>query len=294
MSPAPIRRIGDRDRRPELALSGKLELPLDVHMHTLLSPDSEVPLEVYPALAIALGMQRIALTDHLDFDPREPGATLAPHRRRVEAVAALRAKFGDRLEILLGVEISYERRYEAAIREHLRDNAYDLAIGSVHPGLDSEFRRAVAPTWEGHDVMEMRPYFDEVQAAAQSGLFDIIGHMDYVRKYVHPYIDTPAFESRPELYEPVLRALIESGTALEINTSGWRQRTGIPYPLPQAVHRYREMGGEYIVTGSDAHQPDWFALNFDRARALLLEAGFDELATRRWRKAGEQWQIPRD
>lgn len=77
MSPAPIRRIGDRDRRPEPALAGTLT-PLDVHLHTLLSPDSEVPLDVYPALAIALGMPRIALTDHLDFDPREVGATLAP------------------------------------------------------------------------------------------------------------------------------------------------------------------------------------------------------------------------
>ena len=71
MSSAPVRRTGDRDRRPELALSGKLELSLDVHLHTLLSPDSDVPLEVYPAAAIALGMPRIAITDHLDFDPRE-------------------------------------------------------------------------------------------------------------------------------------------------------------------------------------------------------------------------------
>ena len=92
MSPAPLRRIGDRDRRPELALAGTFDSPLDVHLHTLLSPDSKVPLDVYPALAIALGMPRIALTDHLDFDPREVGATLAPHQKRVETVEALRAQ----------------------------------------------------------------------------------------------------------------------------------------------------------------------------------------------------------
>lgn len=292
MSPAPIRRIGDRDRRPELALAGTFDSPLDVHLHTLLSPDSEVPLNVYPALAIALGMPRIALTDHLDFDPREVGATLAPHQQRVEAVEALRREFGDRLEILLGVEISYERQYEAEIREHLRTNRYDLTIGSVHPGIDSPFKRSLAPNWAGHDVHDTAPYFAEVQAGIESGLFDIVGHMDYVRKYVHPHIDTPAFEAAPDLYEPVLKALIETGTALEINTSGWRQRTGIPYPLPQAVRRYRELGGEYIVTGSDAHQPDWFAMNFDRARELLLDAGFEELAIKRWKSAGEQWPIP--
>jgi histidinol-phosphatase (PHP family) len=237
-------------------------------------------------------MPRIALTDHLDFDPREIGATLAPHHQRVEAVEGLRREFGDRLEILLGVEISYEVQYETEIRDHLRTNHYDLTIGSVHPGIDSPFKRSRAASWAGHDVHDMAPYFAEVQAGIESGLFDIVGHMDYVRKYVYPHIDTAAFEAAPDLYEPVLRALIETGTALEINSSGWRQRTGLPYPLPQAVHRYRELGGEYIVTGSDAHQPDWFAMNFDRARALLLEAGFDELATKRWKSAGEQWPIP--
>jgi histidinol-phosphatase (PHP family) len=237
-------------------------------------------------------MPRIALTDHLDFDPREVGATLAPHQQRVETVEALRREFGDRVEILLGVEISYERQYEAEIREHLRTNQYDLTIGSVHPGIDSPFKRSLAANWAGHDAHDTAPYFGEVQAGIESGLFDIVGHMDYVRKYVYPHIDTPAFEAAPDLYEPVLKALIETGTALEINTSGWRQRTGIPYPLPQAVRRYRELGGEYVVTGSDAHQPDWFAMNFDRARELLLDAGFEELATKRWKSAGEQWPIP--
>ncbi|MFM8730640.1 MAG: PHP domain-containing protein, partial [Candidatus Limnocylindrus sp.] len=107
------------ERPKNLAVNGTFELPLDVHLHTLLSPDSAVPVDVYPALAIALGMPRIAITDHLDFDPREPGATLAPHQRRVEVVKELRKKFGDQIEILLGVEITYERAYEQDIREHL-------------------------------------------------------------------------------------------------------------------------------------------------------------------------------
>jgi histidinol-phosphatase (PHP family) len=294
VSSAPVRRTGDRDRRPELALSGKLELSLDVHLHTLLSPDSDVPLEVYPAAAIALGMPRIAITDHLDFDPRELGATMAPHRRRVEAVEQLRREFGDRVEILLGVEISYERRYEEEIRAHLQMNRYDLTIGSVHPGMDSPFRRSQAATWEGSPAAATAPYFDEVRMGIESGLFDIVGHLDYVRKYVYPHIPTESFAATPELYEPVLKALVETGTALEINSSGWRQRTGLPYPLPQAVERYRALGGTFVVAGSDSHRPEWFALNFDRVRTLLLESGFDELATRRWKEAGERWPIRRD
>ena len=280
------------DERPKgLALNGTFDLPLDVHLHTLLSPDSLVLVDVYPALAIALGMKRIAITDHLDFDPREPGTTLAPHERRVEVVKDLRRRFGDKIEILLGVEITYERAYEPDIREHLKRYQYDLTIGSVHPGIDSPFKRSRTGVFAGSDANVTAPYFDEVLGAAESGLFDIIGHADYVRKYVFPHIATERFESAPELYEPFLQALVKTGTALEINSSGWRQRTGICYPLPQAVARYKELGGKYIVTGSDAHEPDWFALHFDRARDLLLENGFDELATKRWKSAGEHWPI---
>lgn len=280
------------DERPkQLALKGTFDLPLDVHLHTLLSPDSLVPVDVYPALAIALGMPRIAITDHLDFDPREPGTTLAPHERRVEVAEDLRRRFGDKIEILLGVEITYERAYESDIREHLKRYQYDLTIGSVHPGIDSPFKRSRTAVFAGSDANVTAPYFDEVLGAAESGLFDILGHADYVRKYVFPHITTDRFEAAPELYETFLQALVKTGTALEINSSGWRQRTGICYPLPQAVTRYKELGGKYIVTGSDAHEPDWFASNFDRARDLLLENGFDELATKRWKSVGEHWPI---
>ena len=165
--------------------------------------------------------------------------------------------------------------------------------GSVHPGIDSPFLRSRSAALAGRGADATAAYFEETLAAAQSGLFDILGHMDYVRKYVFPHIPTEAFEAAPELYEPTLQALVDTGTALEINSSGWRQRTGVPYPIPQAVRRYRELGGEFVVSGSDAHQPDWFALNFDRARDLLLESGFEELATKKWRAAGERWSIPR-
>ena len=114
--------MSTNERQKNLAINGTFDLPLDVHLHTLLSPDSAVPVDVYPALAIALGMPRIAITDHLDFDPREPGATLAPHQRRVEVINELRKKFGDRLEILLGVEITYERGSESDIRHYLQRN----------------------------------------------------------------------------------------------------------------------------------------------------------------------------
>ncbi len=98
------------------------------------------------------------------------------------------------------------------------------------------------------------PSFDEVVAAARSGLFDAIGHIDGVKRYVFPYVKPAAFEAEPDLYEPILHALVDSGTALEVNTSGLRYSIETPFPHPAIVARFRELGGRAVTVGSDAHR----------------------------------------
>ena len=78
----------------------------------------------------------------------------------------------------------------------------------------------------------------------------------------------------PELYEPVLAALVESGTALEVNASGLRQLPRETYPAPAIVARYRELGGRHVTLGSDAHRTEWFAFGLARAYRAALGAGF--------------------
>ena len=62
------------------------------------------------------------------------------------------------------------------------------------------------------------PWFDEVEAAARSGLFDAVGHLDFVKRYLHPHVLPAHLAAAPELYEPILRALLDTGTALEVNS----------------------------------------------------------------------------
>ena len=117
--------------------------------------------------------------------------------------------------------------------------------------------RRVAAWIAGRSLAEVvAPSFDEVMAAARSGLFDAIGHIDGVKRYVYPHILPAAFEAAPELYEPILRALVESGTALEVNTSGLRYPIAVTFPHPAIVARFHELGGRAVTIGSDAHRPD--------------------------------------
>jgi histidinol-phosphatase (PHP family) len=74
---------------------------------------------------------------------------------------------------------------------------------------------------------------------------------------------------------------VETGTALEINTSGLRQAAAETYPSPAIVARYRELGGGAVTVGSDAHRADSFAWALADGYVAATDAGFADLAFRR-------------
>jgi histidinol-phosphatase (PHP family) len=260
------------------------DLPLDAHLHTNLSHDSAVPIDVYCALAVERGIPEIAITDHVDFDPRAPDHAFASFATRERQVREAAVRWADRgLRVLFGIEVTYEAQWEAEIREHLARHPYDFTIGSVHvmaysPYIDDRVAGWVA----GRSFDEIvAPYFAEVLAAIRSELFDTIGHLDYVKKYLVGHVPPSAFAARPDVYEPLLRALVETGTGLEVNASGLRHGPGETYPPPWAVARFGELGGTVVTAGSDAHAASQFAFGLARAYEIAAAAGFEELAIRR-------------
>ena len=259
-------------------------VPLDAHLHTDQSPDSSVPIDVYAALAVERGIPEIAITDHVDFDHRDPAYeyTRFEDRERVVRGAADRwAKEG--VVIRFGAELTYNRRWEDDLRAHLRRHRYDYVIGSVHDWPESPYCPDRVRTWvTGRPLDEiLEPYYAEVIAAARTGLFDTIGHLDVVRRYLHPHITFEDLAARPDLQEPALRAIVESNVSLEVNSSGFRYPGGETYPSGAVVARYRELGGERIVVGSDAHSRGSFAHRLGEAYRHLTAAGFEALTFRR-------------
>lgn len=260
------------------------DLPLDAHVHTDLSPDSDVPIDEYARQAVERGIAEIAVTDHVDFEPGAPayGFTTFEQRERVVRDAAERwADHG--VAIRFGVEITWERRWEADIRGHLARNPYDFVIGSVHVYRDSPYAAGNVAGWvAGRSLPEvMAPYFDEVAAGAESGLFDAMGHIDFVKRYLVPHVTTSELAAAPELYEPILLALVESGTALEINTSGMRQAAEELYPPPAIAAWFRDLGGRSVTVGSDAHRAASFAWALEDGYEAALAAGFEAMTFRR-------------
>ncbi len=295
--PADTRSRAEREREALTAglaagLGEARDLPLDAHLHTVRSPDADVQIEAYCFLAVERRIAEIAITDHVDFDPGLPAYGYASFADRERDVRDAAARWADRgLAVRFGVEVSYERRHEATIRGWLRDHPHDFVIGSVHVSAESPYKAANVGTFvSGRTLPEIvRPYFDEVTAAARSGMFDTIGHLDFVKRYLVPHVMPAELAAAPELYEPVLTALVESGTALEVNASGLRQVPRETYPTPAIVARYRAKGGRYVTIGSDAHRIDCFSYGLREAYRHAADAGFRALA---FRRGGKRISVP--
>ncbi len=262
----------------------RLDVPLDSHLHTAFSPDADAPLDAYARLAREQGVAEIAITDHLDFDPGDPAYALGDYERRCRAVREAADRWAGRPFIRFGAEITYERRLEETIRDYLADHPFDYTIGSVHASPRGPFRsREAAAAWcAGKTHREASSwYWDEAEGAIQSGLFDTIGHLDVVKRWMFSHLGPLEYEAHADLYDRLLVALVETGAALEVNSSGMRHEPAEPYPPPVVVERFRALGGERVTAATDAHQVDSFGFGLPEIYRTIGDAGLGSLSFRR-------------
>ena len=104
--------------------------------------------------------------------------------------------------------------------------------------------------------------------------FDSYGHLDYVVRYGPARNLNYSYEAYQDLIDPILKTLIEKGKGLECNTGGLRYGLGHPNPCEDILRRYRQLGGEILTIGSDAHSPEQVGYGFQTASRLLAACGF--------------------
>jgi histidinol-phosphatase (PHP family) len=271
---------------------GARDLPLDAHVHTDLSHDSQVPIDDYARRAIERGIAELAITDHVDFAPSAPGYGETTFAQRERVVRDAAERWSDQgVAIRFGVEITWDARFEADIRDHLEQHAYDFVIGSVHVYRGSPYAPDNVAGWvAGRSLADIvAPYFEEVASGARTGLFDAMGHIDFVKRFLAPHVKAADLAGAPELYEPILEALVASGTALEINTSGLRSPAEETYPAAAIVARYVELGGRAVTVGSDAHLAEHLAWDLQDGYDAAAAAGIEALT---FRRGGERVHLP--
>jgi histidinol-phosphatase (PHP family) len=250
---------------------------LDCHLHTgAFSCDAKATLDAFVERGSEMGMAAITTTEHVDFDPNDYCYGFYDLDRHQAQRHERRVVSEDGLTVLIGAEVDYQRRYEDQARAFLAQTEFDLVIGSVHyvrgeiVFVDEFFRR---PERENVEA-----YLDEVLNAVNSRLFDVIGHLDIVKRYgvQHYGPFDPARYAEP--LDAILRACVDTGTGLEINTSGLRGPPKETFPTLPVLRRYRELGGEILTVGSDAHTADDLARGIPQALDLAVAAGFRAIA----------------
>jgi len=266
---------------------GARDVPVlvDLHVHSTCSGDGVSSIEEYARRAEVLGLVEVGYCEHVDLDPRDRGyGFFDPGRYDQEMAAARAAVHGVRLR--QGVEITYQVELEESLVAWLARHPWDYVVASVHLvdytdgwAIISE-PGAVGAYFADHSQRQAYgPYFSELLRAAQSGLGDVLGHLDLVKRYgVRQYgpLDPVVFE---EEIREILRTAAHRGMGLEINTSGLRQSPGEPYPALTVLRWFRELGGEVLTVGSDAHHADDLGGGITQALEMAQEAGFRTIAT---------------
>jgi histidinol-phosphatase (PHP family) len=255
--------------------------PADYHLHSSFSYDTKHPARVMVEAAIEKRLGEICFTEHKDLDPDFELTKFykdEPYTREIDRLAG---EFESKIFIRKGIEIDYTSRVTGEFEKFLSTNNFDFVLASVH-ALEGDF---VGPKFfKNHDPKTAyRDYFQEVLALSRLTSFDVVGHLDYVKRF-----GSKKLPLDPQKHEPVLREILENliknGKGLELNTAGWRHELGEPYPSPYILRLYREMGGEIVTLGADAHRPADLAYSFDRGISLLSEIGFNGIYVFKARK----------
>jgi histidinol-phosphatase (PHP family) len=122
-----------------------------------------------------------------------------------------------------------------------------------------------------------QPYFAEVRRAVESGLFDLIGHLDLAKRYGVRYYGPFYLSLFAAEIREILKLAVQRGVGLEINTSGLRQSPHETYPGLEVLRWYRELGGQILTVGSDAHSVEDLGKDINEALDLAREADFETI-----------------
>ncbi len=245
---------------------------IDYHIHTDCSFDCSAPALEQHNAAAKLGLKEICFTDHVDFDnPDALNRAIPADLSRLRDELTVLERSGCTPIIKYGAEVGLSGESSSQLAwEYIKDAKLDYIIGSVHVvnGIDTFY-----PEYY-YGKTKQKAYVDYIETILKCikccDYFSAMGHYDFVAKYA-PYENRRmSYSIASEAFDEIFKLIIESGRCIEINTSAWRDED---YWGIDILKRYVQLGGQYVMFGSDAHKSENIARRFDEALELALSAG---------------------
>lgn len=253
----------------------------DTHMHTSYSGDSDAPMENMIKSAIDKGLKHICITEHQDFDfvyqEGEPSDFFEVNTDQyLYDLAVLKEKYMGKICVSFGIELGVQEHLAQKLNIYSSSYDFDFIIASSH--LCNHEDPYLPSFWEGKAEKDgYHEYFQYISKCIRIFRnFDSYGHLDYVLRYGPNKNRDFSMTEYGDDIDMILKLLIANEKALEVNSSGLSQKYGLgqPHPNIEILKRYKELGGELITIGSDAHTPERIAEDFDKVENILKDLGY--------------------
>ena len=233
----------------------------DSHIHTKFSADSKMLASEVLAKAQSLNLG-VVFTEHFDYGVEADG-------EKFEFNPADYMNEYKNLRGRLGVEVGLRKFARTANSDFIKQADFDFVIGSIHlvDDLDIYYPEFYA---DKDKATAYQKYFEQMAQEIALADFDALGHIDYICRaapYDNPEIDYATFKAE---IDAVLKIVVERGKVLELNTRRFDKSRGIEELIP-VYKKYRELGGQFVTLGSDAHRVEAVGNYFERALEFIRE-----------------------
>ncbi|MBQ1375230.1 MAG: histidinol-phosphatase HisJ family protein [Clostridia bacterium] len=255
---------------------------IDYHTHSHNSFDGYITVDKIASRAVERGIRELCVTDHYECsDLRTP---MAYDFEKSEAeIHEARERYGDKIKLLYGAELG-QMHFEPELCKLLcARTKLDFVIGSMH-NLKNDLDLYFVEFNEENTKPLFEEYLSELYALASTADYDVLGHITYPLRYIKRDGQWVDIKDYADNIDEILKAVIERGRGIEVNTSGLSGQLGDTMPPYDVIKRYRELGGEIITVGSDAHKRVHVGAGIEEAMGMLIRAGFQYITTFEQRK----------
>lgn len=262
----------------------------DYHVHTSFSDDSVYPMESVVQDAIAMGLDELCFTDHVDYGIKDDWGTVEKIKYRgsnplanvdypayVAKIKDMQLKYSNRITIKMGLEFGMQEHTISQYEQLFKRYPFDFIILSIHQVDNKEFWTKDFQRGRTQKEYVERYYEEMLKLVINYKNYSVLGHMDLITRYdeygVYP------FDKIADTIEEILKIVIADGKGIEVNTSSHRYGLSDFTPSRDILKLYKRLGGHIITIGSDSHKKEDLGEYIEDVKIELSKLGFDSWCT---------------
>ena len=272
----------------------------DYHLHSEFSDDSTELMKTQIKQAIKLGVDEICFTEHVDygikrdFDDTRGIETKVYHIDGEDITCILsncdypnyfkklhemKTEYSNQISIKQGLEFGVQshtiNEYNLLFDKY--KDELDFILFSMHQVNDKESWNQEAQ-YDKTQKQYNDEYYEEILKCIKVYKnYSVLAHLDMIVRYDlnGPY----PFKYEEEIIREILKIAINDNKGIEVNTSSYRYHLKDTTPSIDILKLYKELNGQIISVGSDAHKKEDLGAHIKETYDLLRDLGFEYVCT---------------